>query len=234
MSIPLTIATYNIDGYSDLNILNRLCDVDVVCLQGIHSTTVERISRLFKSSGYPYFFRLCTSGPAKKTEEIIFSKLPVVDKQYYSYANTNQSRGLSIYTLDIYGSRLIILTSSLEGDAPNQSSGTLRRQQFKEINGFTTDIKEPIIFAGDTSIPVWQDGFVPSLYTDVWLYHGSDDTRETRSTGDRPDRILYRTSNDSVVRIECSGIELIVLDPGTNKKALKASFDIHLPVIVRD
>ena len=151
----------------------------------------------------------------RKTGELIFSRHPILEKEYQRFQKTSQDRGLLRIKVEIDGIPIHIFTSQLEVGA---SATFLRRAQVEIFESVIKKIDESIIFGGDTGILEYQrDISQPKGCWDAWYEAGSESTRYTYDSitnllvphpfKDRPDRVWYRMSEAG--KITCQKCKLI-------------------------
>ena len=198
---------------------------DVLAIQGMTKLNCDVVFRILKSQGYNYSrFDQLPSAVLKPSFEILFSKIPVTKKEYTPFIKSPQNRGLSKYLVTA-GPRtqhplpVYIFTSQLEVDAAGNAP---RKVQILEIDaeynkitqlrGAPSGVKRPtlkdalksssperlevpVIFAGDTSIPSWQEATVkhPPGWSDAWREKGTSQNEKT-SLYDRSDQVWLAPS----------------------------------------
>lgn len=233
------VATYNLFGSCEeaKDLAETLISekVNIAAIQGVTKKNCDVLFRTFKSNGYQYT-RLDTLPALKdrKDFEVIFSNIPVLKKEFYLFSSLNKGvgRGLCKYLVQV-GERtanpklLWFVTTQFE---PNGSGGGLRKAQITELNnemsmagtgmagtGRTdTPHSEPtsVIFAGDTSIPKWQNSSlgVPEGWKDAWRERGTS-KNECTFGDDRKDQIWWRSYGEEV-DMEC--VEFGLVFDGSN------------------
>lgn len=211
-SPTITVASFNLLQKRDPifvdETVQKLVDTnaDVIAIQECTKLNNEVLIRSFKKRGYQYtrFDQLVN----RKDGEIMFYRGDVVikKKEYTSFVKTLESRGLSKYLIQLRnGSEVWIVTSQLE-----TQNGT-RKIQVKEIGEIFQTTKIPVIFAGDTNIPSWQEVGVPLGWFDAWREHGTAENENTTEL-DRMDQIWYKSSCDSKIGLKCIKFDKIEFD----------------------
>ncbi|HMP28124.1 MAG TPA: hypothetical protein PKD85_00905 [Saprospiraceae bacterium] len=217
----LKVATFNLFGdtpdateeISKEMVANK---VDVVAIQGVTKLNCDILLRTFRSHGYTYA-RFDSISALKNREEfeMIFSKLPILKKEFELFValGDGPGRGISKYLVTVGADKdepqnVWIATSQFE---PEGSGGGLRRTQIKELDNHLSslNIGAGVIFAGDTSIPKWQESSlgVPEGWFDAWREKGTVKNERTNDE-DRMDQIWWR-SNDKGGNIKCIEFDLI-------------------------
>ncbi len=217
ISGQLSVATYNLCGLHEKDELLDILDIlvkaspDVLAMQGLTKLNCDVVFRKLKSSGYSYSrFDLAISvdnsilprSQLKRTRasfEILFAKndIAIIKKEYVPFVRTNHNRGISKYLISV-GKYVLkepinvwIYTSQLETGAEGNAD---RKFQIAEIE--SERIKNSntggsvVIFAGDTSIPSWQENSVkcPQGWIDAWREKGNSQNEKT-TFYDRMDQI---------------------------------------------
>lgn len=197
--VQVSVATYNLQSQSEKEALVEIFDKilkfspDVIAVQGMTKMNSDIVFRILKSSGYNFSRFDQVGSKPRPVFEILFSKIPVLKKEYIPFNRTTQNKGLSKYLVTA-GSRtqnpinVNIFTSHLESDS---SGNTIRKNQITEIiseHNKNPDIQT--IFAGDTSIPSWQEMLVkcPNEWGDAWRVKGTSQNEKT-SFYDRSDQV---------------------------------------------
>jgi hypothetical protein len=203
------VATFNLFGEDGKLMVETMVSkkVNVVCVQGVTKYNCNSLFRTFKSNGYSYSrFDQVPALKDRDDAEIIFSNIPVIKKEFSLFGGTSgTARGLSMYLVKAghtsQNPRLVwIATSQLE---PEGSGGGLRKEQIIELDnelrvklrpggGGDENIPAAVIFAGDTSIPNWQqrDLKAPDGWYDAWREKGTSANEKT-SNDDRMDQIWW-------------------------------------------
>ena len=170
-------------------------NVDIAAIQGVTKTVQESLFRFFKSQGYTYTrFDSASANVTKTSVEYIFSKIPIVKREYKIFVGTKQQRGISRCLVKAGHTTqtpvlVWVATSQLEKDSP-----TLRKTQISEIcSEFSFKDGAETIFCGDTQIPSWQQQSIrePDGWLDAWREKGCDKNEKT-SLYDRMDRIWWK------------------------------------------
>lgn len=226
----ITVATYNLLGKRDSDHISEIADiladkcVDVVSIQGCHKHNAEALFRAFKRLGYLYtrFDQINT----RLNGEIMFHKtrtsVTIKKKEYTKFSSTSQLRGICKYRVAI-GSppvELWVITSHLEEGG---SGNGHRRTQILELAEQFSKSDVPVIFAGDTSIPSWQNLGVPNGWLDAWREKGNSDNEKT-SELDRMDQVWYKSHPKS--QLECVSYELFG-PSDDSRKGVIATFEVH-------
>lgn len=196
----LTVATFNLKSAIDPEdiewFVNDIVsqDVDVAAIQGVVKRAFDTLFRTFKSLGYQYSrFDQLSSVKERTSAEFLFSKIPILKKEFKLFVGSHQSRGISKYLVRA-GHRsakpydVWVATSQLEMGG---SGNGVRKTQISELASELGQI-ENVVFAGDTQIPSWQSSAVeyrcPSGWRDAWWEKGNADNEKT-SLQDRMDQI---------------------------------------------
>lgn len=185
---------------------------DVVAIQGVTKRNCDILFRTFKSLGYQFSrFDKVSSAKDRESSEILFSKIPVLKKEFKLFVGSRQNRGISKYLVKA-GSRtetpfdVWVMTSQFEVGG---SGNGVRKTQILEVAAEADkNVKEggcdiPTIFAGDTQIPSWQNTalYQPAGWYDAWRERGTSATEKT-SEQDRMDQIWW------IGRLLCTKFEL--------------------------
>lgn len=228
-SLRIVVSTFNILGSRDTEFIDAVAnematlEVDVVAVQGCHKFNNESLFRAFKQRGYNYtrFDQLHT----RPVSEIMFygPKVLVRKKEYTPFSSSAQNKGIAKYKVVLSKNPLApevwVITSQLE---ENGSGNGYRKAQINEIATQFGSSAIPIIFAGDTCIPSWQDLQCPSGWFDAWREKGTSDNDRTSSL-DRMDQIWYRPARENITSpitsrtIECLSYDLVVCGDSTRK-----------------
>lgn len=225
----IKVSTLNLLCNRDIDYIDEVASeiaklsVDVISIQGCTKLNNEVLFRAFKSRGYLYtrFDQMHT----RESGEIMFytSRLLVQKKEYTNFSSSNQKRGVSKYrialTKDPLSPEVWVITSHLEEGG---SGNGCRKSQISEISSMFSSSTLPVIFAGDTSIPSWQDLSCPNGWFDAWREKGTSDNDKT-SLLDRMDQIWYRSSEKSQMR--CLDYDLIC-NSNPDRKGVVATFEI--------
>lgn len=195
-----SIASYNIQRQDEegelIFIFEKILfyQPDILALQGVTKFNCEVIFRILKKQGYQGT-RFDHSGLPRQEFEIIFSKITVKHKGYCPFVRTNQNKGLVKY-LVVAGERtqkpfeVCVYSSCFE---PGAEGNVIRKTQILEMAAERVkDNLEIVIFAGDTSIPSWQEAAIrcPEGWKDAWREKGNSSNEKT-SLHDRTDQIWY-------------------------------------------
>ena len=172
---------------------------DVVAIQGVTKRNCDVLFRTFKSLGYQFSrFDKVSSAKDRDSSEILFSKVPVLKKEFKLFVGSKQNRGISKYLVKA-GSRtenpfdVWVATSQFETGG---SGNGIRKTQILEVAAESLRSPEiPIIFAGDTQIPSWQNTslYQPDGWYDAWREKGTSATEKT-SEHDRMDQVWWKGS----------------------------------------
>lgn len=204
MEIPLLkVGTFRLkDNFDTEDVEFYVKDIvgvtpDVVAIQGVTKKNCDMLFRTFKSLGYSYSrFDQVSSAKDRQSFEILFSRIPVLKKDFTLFVGSRQNRGISKYLVTA-GSRtenpfnVWIATSQFETGG---SGNGIRKTQISEIAAeMAKDESVPSVFAGDTQIPSWQSSSLhqPSGWYDAWREKGTSSTEKT-SEFDRMDQIWWR------------------------------------------
>ena len=84
-----------------------------------------------------------------------------------------------------------------------------RANQISEVGNIFGEKKRrglPVIFAGDTQIPRWQEASLqpPPNFQDAWTFAGKEENRKTRGD-DRPDQVWFSGANLEILDFESGG-----------------------------
>nr|QBK84754.1 MAG: endonuclease/exonuclease/phosphatase family protein [Pithovirus LCDPAC01] len=213
-----TFVTYNIDS-REYNFEERLTAFfqlvknnppDVIVIQEGSRLTYEKLLREMGLLGYKR--HLLDIMQRRPTGEMIFSKFPM-KTDYISFQRGNESRGLIMAKIDLWGKEVWICTAQFD------SNVALRRFQIASFPSLLKSINsnENIIFGGDTRLFEYQkDQQLPPGWYDAWYEAGNNSSKYTVNSDynllaappnkDRPDQVWYRPSVDGA--IECVDCKL--------------------------
>lgn len=219
----IKVATFNLLQIRDPTYIEEVAqelvdtESDIIAIQECTKLNTEVLIRSFKKRGYQYtrFDQLSI----RKDGEIMFylSSVVIKKKEYTSFVRSNESRGLSKYLVQLKnGSEVWVVTSQLE------MQNGVRKIQVKEIGMLFGGAKIPIIFAGDTNIPAWQDVGVPPGWEDAWREHGTNENEKT-TDHDRMDQIWYKNPDDKNTEIRCLEFDQV---GSTNRRGVFANFEV--------
>jgi hypothetical protein len=212
----LKVATFNLfgdtpDATEEISKEMVASNVDVVAIQGVTKLNCDILLRTFRSHGYTYArFDSISALKDRKDFEMMVSKLPILKKEFELFValGDGPGRGISKYLVTVgkdqdVSKNVWIATSQFE---PEGSGGGLRRTQIKELdNHLSSLIKDGrgVIFAGDTSIPKWQESSlgVPEGWLDAWREKGTVKNERTNEE-DRMDQIWWRSKEENIRCIE--------------------------------
>lgn len=220
MTDTMQVLTYNLQGRADdIPILGKVVStskIPIVMVQGCCRENSEKVIREMKSIGLSTSRMNETVG--KDMVEYIFTSYPVVKKRYDYMIRSGQGRGFSVYMIDICHTKnsptkcVWLVTSRFDTGG---SGNVARKLAVEQLSNMFIDVSEPVIFAGDTSIPKWQQIDLPGSWLDAWRECG-DSYGETTYGIDRPDRILYK----NITCTKCSVVEI-----GEDRKGVLGLFD---------
>lgn len=167
-----------------INVILKL-EPDVVALQGIVSTNCEVLFRALKSSKYKY---LRFDGPGKNKEfEVLASKNTIIKGGYTPFVKSSQQRGICKFLVvagEANPQKVWIFTAQFDS-----SSVVNRKIQVSELISEAKKHEDlPVIFAGNTNIPSWQDLKAPDEWKDAWREKGKSRNEKT-SLHDRFDQM---------------------------------------------
>lgn len=206
MPTTLSILSFNFEACSDVDEIKERLDIivnlnpDVIAFQGITLINCEQICRIIKSSKYK-FTRF--DGPNRNKEfEILASKNSVSKGGYTPFIKSSEQRGIC---------KILVVAG---GDTPNpqkvwvftscfdSNSVVNRKNQMIELVAEAKKHNDyPVIFAGDTNIPSWQDLSFPeaTAWKDAWREKGASSNEKT-TLHDRKDRM--GCCNETLCEIE--------------------------------
>jgi len=172
-------------------------DPDVIVLQGLSAMNCDCIFRFLKSNKYKYT-RFDAAGK-NKYFEVFATKNIVLEGGYTQFIKTSQNKGIGKCLVGFGNQnpkKVWIFTGCFDS-----SSVVNRKIQVAEL---ASEAKKhegfPIIFAGNTNIPVWQDLKEPKDWSDAWKTKGASNNEKT-SLQDRYDRMWF-TGNVNVEKFE--------------------------------
>lgn len=238
----ITVASFDICGNNEKEDIVEILDAilkykpDILALQGLTRENCDIVFRNMKSQSYTYS-RFDQTGNPRTEFEILFSHndIPILKREYTRFIRTEQNRGISKYLVTV-GSHtqnptdVWIFTSQLERSA---SGNAIRKIQIMEIDAeyrrVSTQLAKPmpVIFAGDTCIPSWQEHSLrcPDGWFDAWREKGTSQNEKT-SLYDRTDQIWFCSespklnivdferirisSSDDIRSGVCSAFEVII------------------------
>jgi hypothetical protein len=224
----LKVATFNLFGDGQAvakEITEEMISkqVDVAAIQGVTKLNCDVLFRTFKSNGYLYArFDSISALKNRDDFEIIFSKLPILKKEFELFVSLGNGpgRGICKYLIQVGNEKsesknVWVVTSQFE---PDGSGKGLRQTQIKELDNHLknplTDISKEgstsgVIFAGDTSIPKWQESSlgVPNGWLDAWREKGTAQNERTNDE-DRMDQIWWKSYGGKHV-LRCVEFDLI-------------------------
>jgi len=227
VQIPkIRVSTFNLLDSKDVPYIQEIVEElstlksDIVSIHGCTRLNFEHIIRAFKQYGYQYtrFDQMHT----RSSGEIMFyhSSVVVKKKEYTNFVRTAQSRGVSKYLVSTPhnpDSEVWVITSQLEAGSGNGA----RKMQIAEIKTIFESTKVPVIFAGDTNIPSWQDLKCPEGWFDAWREKGTVDNEKTTLL-DRMDQVWFKSNGDK--SLEC--IDFSVVCNSSERKGVLATFEI--------
>lgn len=212
----LKVATFNLFGDCK-DVAKEITEemiskqVDVVAIQGVTKLNCDVLFRTFKSNGYSYArFDSIAALKDRDDFEIIFSRLPILKKEFELFVSLGNGpgRGICKYLVRVGNEKsesknVWVVTSQFE---PEGSGKGVRQTQIKELDNHLLSKEGPasgVIFAGDTSIPKWQESSlgVPKGWLDAWREKGSAQNERTNED-DRMDQIWWRSYGDDMRCIE--------------------------------
>jgi hypothetical protein len=204
----LRVASINFQGQTSEVLAEEAFtrNIDVVAFQGCTRQNYEQILRSFKSRGYNYYHKFDQAANVDDAE-IIVSRKKVLKKEFASFVNTLQNRGIGKFLIDIGdkpnsdGSLTPITAWVITAQFEKGASGNARRRlQIQELSNLIKRGDVPTIFMGDTHIPSWQQDLkCPNAWLDAWREKGTPDNEKTDMI-DRRQQIWYLTKKG----MECS------------------------------
>lgn len=230
------VCSYNIGDIGDIkNLMNKVLGMkpNIICFQEYKKDKYEQIVRELKSEGYT----------AYKTDTlIIFTRIPPIKTSFITFTNTKQNRGVMIHTYnlrkyektDIDGHEVAIDTPIVIATGILEKGGSGNRDRKQQIYELYNILKTeyPVIFIGDTNIPLWQEDLpeVPqshlNLYSfptwkDAWSEKGTSNNEYTviypGNSGDRMDRAWY-------TGLQCQNYNIVNTDTTTDRKGIIVEF----------
>lgn len=220
----ISVATFNLLQIRDLVFIDETVqklvetNPDIVAIEEITKLNSDALIRSFKKRGYHHTrFDQITN---RKDGEIMFYRgdLDIKKKEYTSFVRSLESRGLSKYLVHLgNGSKIWIVTSQLE------TQNGQRKIQVKEIGEIFHNSEIPVIFAGDTNIPSWQEVGVPLGWFDTWREHGTSENENTTEL-DRMDQIWYKSLNEPGSRLRCINFDRLDFVP---RCGVVAKFEVY-------
>jgi len=235
----IKILTCNVKDVEDYELLASevfRISIPVVCFQEcpLDSLKREKLTRSFKARGY-------TGVRFSECRDVIFIRSDAVPikKEYINFTNTDQRRGVIVYTYHIVSKvkvdtpagelgddiHIKICTGQLESGG---TGGGIRRSQIRDLNAMLqSEIKNTlIIFAGDTNICSWQtelNSLTPASWLDAWREKGTADNEYTLLF-DRMDRVWWYSDNNA---FRCTSYELFFPFMGAIRKGIIVEFSFE-------